>query len=97
MGILNTVLPATSSIIAHSGQPGVVRADQSAQQAVANAVVTGQAAVVSLSQKSPRRVASHGESRNVDASFEKQQIKEEVEKKEEVQRTTTGKSVDVSA
>jgi hypothetical protein len=48
---------------------------------IANAVNSGQATVVNLSSSSPKRVASYGESRSVDATFEKQEAKEKVEKK----------------
>lgn len=98
MSILNNILPATSSAIAHQNvNAGAARPGSAgSQNAIINgAINSGQAAIVSLSAK--KREPSHGESKFVDASFEKQEIKEEVAKKEEKVKTTAGKSVDVSA
>jgi hypothetical protein len=98
MSILNNVLPSTSSIVAHGSQQAIATAKgNAAQQAVANAVVSGQAVVVNLSSQNAKRVASHGESKQVDSSFEKQEAKEKVEEKKVEQRTTAGGAVDVSA
>ena len=80
MSILNNVLPSTSSIVAHGSQQMTAAAKgNAAQQAVANAVVSGQAVVVNLSSQNAKRVASHGEAKQVDSSFEKQEAKEKVE------------------
>ena len=99
MGILETILPATTSIAVHGSQQAPqARTDAGAQNAaVQQAVVSGQATVVSLSTSNPRRVATHGERRSVDAVFEKQEAREEVDKKVEKDKKSAGAAVDVSA
>lgn len=94
MGIIQTLLPATAAQVAQGAAgTAAARAEPGSAQnaAVQNAVVSGQATVVSLSGSNPKRVASHGESRSVDASFEKQEAKSAVDKKnDEAHKTTTG-------
>ena len=99
MGILETILPATTSIAVHGSQQAPqARSDASAQNAaVQQAVTSGQATVVSLSTSNPKRIATHGERRSVDAAFEKQEAKEAVEKKVEKDKKSAGGAVDVSA
>jgi D-arabinose 1-dehydrogenase-like Zn-dependent alcohol dehydrogenase len=97
MSILNSIVATTSGIPA--GSQVVARgagAQNMAQQAVQSAVSTG-AVVVALSSSatsSKERAASYGESRQVDAAFDKQESKGSVEKKRDEEKK---KSLDVSA
>jgi len=103
MSVLNSILPSTSSIVAQS--QAVSRADVGAQSQNAtianNAVMSGQATVVTLSSNgSAKRAASYGESRGVEAGFEGQEVKEKeekVEEKKEAEKSQAGASVNVSA
>lgn len=92
MGLLGTIIPAASAQVAHSTNvaPAVRTDAASAQNAAAqNAVVSGQAAVITLSGGSSKRVASHGQGRGVDATFESQTAKEHVEKKVDQEKKST--------
>ena len=93
MGIISNLLPTVSAQVANTAtQAASVRADSASvqNQAVQTAVTSGQAAVVTLSSSSPKRVASYGESRSVDAAFEKQEAKGKVEKKAAEEKSSAG-------
>lgn len=99
MGILNALLPTASGITAGDLQQATAKTQTgpSQNQVVTNAVVSG-AVVVHLTTASPNRAASHGEGRQTDASFEKQQsAKRDVSKKKEEEKNVSGSSVNVSA
>jgi len=94
--ILPSSVASNSSIVAQSTQTSAQRgtSNQAVQSAAGHAVLTGQAAVVTISSDSKLRAASHGEKREVDASFEKEAIKDEEKNKQKEEKQTT---VNVSA
>lgn len=97
MSIVGSLIPAASAQALHGAQSTPVARADAANAVAQQAVTSGQAAVVHLSSTNPKRVASHGESKSVDAAFEKQEAKENVDKKVEKEKKTAGGAVDVSA
>jgi hypothetical protein len=100
MGILTSILPTTSAIAQHGQVQSQTAKPQAnvAQQSVQQAVQSGQATVVSLtSTDNKNRVASYGEGRSADPSFEKQRTAEDKKETETKAKTTANPSVNVSA
>ena len=94
--ILATGVAENASIVAQSTPHAPQRAEAgTSQPPSANQVVNNaQAAVVSLSVESRNRTASSGDNRQVDASFDKQEIRE---KKDKQQSKGPKRTVDVAA
>lgn len=100
MGILQTILPLARSADAlglpqAAAKAGNTPATQNA--AIQQALTSGQAAYVTISSANPKRAVTSGDKRSVDASYGKQEAKEEITKKEDKKKSTAGAAVDVSA
>ena len=93
MTALSTVLANVNQTTAPLQLSQNANAQRQVQQAVQTAVSTG-AVVVQLSSN---RAASHGESRQTDASFEKQQYETEKKDKKEVAEKKNTVGVNVAA
>jgi len=94
MSLLATVLSNASQTIAPQQMSQRTSVQNQAQQAIQTAVATG-AVVVQLTAN---RAASHGDSRQTDASFEKQQqTAKKEDKKEQDEKKGATVSVNVSA
>ena len=94
-GIVQSLVAPTSSIVA-STNPSVNSQNNQSQQnnTIANSSATGQAAaVVNFSASSKTRAASSGEQRQVDAGFEKQDVKSRDKKKEDGEGGSSNDSV----
>lgn len=102
MGFLTGVVAPTSSIVAStSNSTNAAKASTSANPNpanVANSQPVTQASVLSLSNNGKSRAASHGNSKSVDASFEKQDLEaKSAEKKDEKDKQEQQQSVNVVA
>ena len=95
--VVSTSVAPNASIVAQSQQQPAQRGDANSagSTATAQTVTNGQAAVVSLTAETRNRAASYGEKREVDAAFDKEEIKEQnATKKADEEK---GKAVDIAA
>ena len=97
MSLLRNVIPTASSAIVQADQSHVPVRQNTQQQIAQKAVTSGQAVIVALSASpsGKKRAASHGDSRRVDSTAEKQEIDDKKSKKEG--KSKVAPSVNISA
>jgi hypothetical protein len=100
--LVSTVVAPTSSIVASSSNQNAAKAADAPTSNASNTgahQAAGQAAVVNFSASSKNRAPSSGDSKSVDASFEKQALKEQKASKKDDSgnEESPGGSINVAA